>query len=153
MSKKLIRTGIIISLLILSAITLTCLSAAEYNSQNDNMTLKITVNGTQFNATLIDNPTSRDFITMLPLSIEFKDLYHREKYAPLSRSLNEDTPKINNYEVGLLAYYPPSHDVVIYYAQDNEQIPGGIIELARIEGDNLDVFKGDNLGNITIELS
>lgn len=146
------KNTVSIAILILSTIIILSIAYANDDTSNEEIQIKITINNTELNATIIDNPTSKDFLSLLPLSLEYNDLYNREKYANLPRKLNENASLREDYDVGLVAYYPPTGDVVIYYNQDNEIIPTGIIELARIEGDNLDVFKDISSGNVTFEV-
>jgi len=85
-------------------------------------------------ATVAENETARDFVSLLPLSLSMKDLFGREKYATLPRPLSEAGPRTKTYEVGLIAYWSPSRDVAIYYLQDEESIPlPGIIPIAKID--------------------
>jgi hypothetical protein len=50
---------------------------------------RITVNGAPMTATLIDSATTRDFVSLLPLTIPMRDLFGREKSGDLPRSLSE----------------------------------------------------------------
>ena len=127
---------------------------AEKNlEEEDNMTrtsLRLTVNDNVIEAKLLDNPTSKDFVSLLPLSLDFYDLMGREKYAHLPRALNEGGPSVETYTVGMLAYYAPMSDIAIYYLQDNDTIPGGIIPIATITEEDIDLFKTD-VGKVYIE--
>jgi hypothetical protein len=85
-------------------------------------------------ATLTDNPTAQDFASVLPLELTMKDLFGREKYAPLPKALSEKGPPQYRYNVGDIAYWPPSRDLAIYYKQDDETIPSpGIIPIAKLD--------------------
>jgi len=44
------------------------------------MKIRLTVEGKELAATLIDSQTSRDFIALLPLTLTMDDLFRREKY-------------------------------------------------------------------------
>jgi hypothetical protein len=115
------------------------------------MKLKITVGGKAVTATLADNSTARDFVSVLPLELTMKDLFGREKYAPLPNRLSETGPKQHRYEVGDIAYWPPSHDVAIYYHQDEERIPApGIIPLATLD-EGADLFNVKGAVKVRIE--
>jgi hypothetical protein len=37
---------------------------------------------------LADNPTARDFASVLPLNVSMKDLFGREKYGDLPKALS-----------------------------------------------------------------
>jgi len=99
------------------------------------MKININIGGKTFAASLADNATARDFVSVLPLTLSMKDLFGREKYAALPKALSERGPRSNRYEVGDVAYWSPSHDLAIYYHQDGESIPSpGIIPIAKIDG-------------------
>jgi hypothetical protein len=85
-------------------------------------------------ATVADNPTARDFVSLLPLSVSMDDLFGREKYADLPKALSENGPRKNTYEVGESAYWSPDRQFAVYYHQDGESIPSpGVIPVAKID--------------------
>ena len=85
-------------------------------------------------ATVADNETARDFVSVLPLSVSMKDLFGREKYGDLPKALSENGPRKNTYEVGDIAYWSPHHQFAVYYHQDGESIPSpGMIPIAKID--------------------
>jgi len=98
---------------------------------------------------MIKNPTSDEFLSLLPLNVELKDLFGREKYAALPTKITDNSQKTDTYSVGMLAYYEPTNSIAIYYENDNEKIKEGIIPLAIIE--DVEAFKENNT-NLTIEL-
>ena len=42
---------------------------------------------------MADNPVTRDFLSMLPLTLEFEDLAGNEKISYLPRDLDHEEPK------------------------------------------------------------
>ena len=89
--------------------------------------------GKVVNATVADNETARDFVSLLPLNLSMNDLFGREKFANLPKALSEEGPRKNRYEVRDIAYWSPNHQVAIYYRQDGEPIPPPrIIPLGKI---------------------
>jgi hypothetical protein len=102
-------------------------------------------------ASLADNVTARDFVSLLPLQLSMNDLSGREKYGDLPKPISENGPRKNTYEVGEIAYWSPGHQVAVYYRQDGEQIPSpGIIAIAKIDGD-ADAFNVPGPVKLTIE--
>ena len=87
------------------------------------MRLKITVGNTIVTASIIKSKTSDDFIKLLPLSLTMNDLFGREKYGALPKSISTDTKPSYRYEVGDIGYWSPGHDLAIYYKDDGETIP------------------------------
>ena len=53
------------------------------------MKLNLNIGGKVVTATLADNATARDFVSVLPLSVSMNDLFGREKYGDLPRALSE----------------------------------------------------------------
>ena len=102
-------------------------------------------------ATLIDSGASREFSALLPLTLKFKDLFQREKYAHLPRAIVAQGKRTYTYEVGDIAYWPPSTDLAVYYRSDGEPLPEpGITVLGRIDsGAETFAFAGSK--SVTIE--
>jgi hypothetical protein len=102
--------------------------------RSDQMKINIKIGGKILTATLADNPTARDFASVLPLNVSMKDLFGREKYGDLPKALSENGPRKNRYAVGDVAYWSPDRQFAIYYHQDGESIPSlGIIPIAKID--------------------
>lgn len=140
--------NIIIVILIATLLTLTTVTSA--NLETNDTTIKLTVNSHETTAKMINNPTSDEFLKLLPLELELNDLFSREKYAQLPTEITDKTDKINNYEIGYIAYYKPTNSIAIYYDNDNEEIREGIIPIAVIDN-NTDIFKENNT-QVKIEL-
>lgn len=61
-----------------------------------------------FTATLEDNPSARDLISMLPLGLTIDDYSTNEKIAYLPRKLTEEgNGRFGDEAVGDLCYYAP----------------------------------------------
>lgn len=103
------------------------------------MKIKISVAGKVLTATLVDNETARDFVSLLPLNLSLNDLFGREKFGNLPKALSEKGPR--------------THDVAIYYRQESESIPSpGIIPIGKIDG-GTEVFNVPASVKVTIELA
>ena len=98
------------------------------------MKINISIGGKILSASLADNATARDFVSVLPLNLSMKDLFGREKYGDLPKALSENAPRKNRYEVGDIAYWSPNQQLAVYYYQDGESIPSpGIIPIAKMD--------------------
>ena len=101
---------------------------------NESMKISLKFENTTLTATLLDNETTRDFVSLLPLKLTMEDLFGREKFAHLPRAISEGGKRQKSYEVGDLIYWSPSSDVAIYYSHDGESIPDpGIIVMGKID--------------------
>lgn len=117
------------------------------------MKLNIKISGKVLTASLADNATARDFVSLLPLNLPMKDLFGREKYGDLPKSLSEKGLRENRYEVGDIAYWSPNHQLAVYYHQDGESIPSpGIIPIAKIDA-GAEAFNVPGSVNVIIEVA
>ena len=57
------------------------------------MEIRLKVERSGITATLIDSETSRDFISLLPLTLTMNDLFRREKFAHLPRAISKSDLK------------------------------------------------------------
>ena len=119
-------------------------------TQPNRMKIRLSVEGKELTATLIDSQTSRDFIALLPLTLTMDDLFRREKYGPLPRALSKGEPT-HSYEIGDIGYWSPGPDVAIYYRNDGEQIPDpGIILIGKIDS-GVEAFNVPGSVKVTVE--
>ncbi len=115
------------------------------------MKIRIKVAGKVIIATVANNETARDFVSVLPLSVSMSDLFGREKYGDLPKALSKNGPSKNSYEVGDIAYWSPDCQFAIYYHQDGQSIPSpGIIPIARIDA-GTEAFNVPGSMKVTIE--
>jgi hypothetical protein len=96
------------------------------------MNIKIAIGTTTLKATLDDNPTARDFASLLPITVKLEDFNSSEKITgelpkPLSQ---EGAPAAAAGAVGDIAYYAPWGNLALFYQ------PGpnarGLIKMGRI---------------------
>ena len=78
-------------------------------------TIKISINGKTFTATLDDNPTARAFAERLPLELDMNDLHGNEKYVYLDDDLPSNAERVGQIHAGDLMLFG-SNCVVIFYA-------------------------------------
>lgn len=78
--------------------------------------IQIELDGTVIFATLDDNPTVRDFIARLPLTVELKDYASTEKVGFLPDKLStQNAPPGSTPAVGDISYYAPWGNLAIFY--------------------------------------
>lgn len=117
------------------------------------MKINIRASGKTVAATVLDNPTARDFVSLLPLNLTMNDLFKREKFGHLQRGLSEKGPRKSTYKVGDIAYWSPAQDIAIYYHQDGGSIPSpGIIPIATITSDT-EAFNVPGSVQVSIEIA
>src|SRR6059036_1187275 len=81
---------------------------ATTTAQPKTMKIRLTLdNGMAITATLIESETTRDFVSLLPLTLTMNDLFGREKFGHLPRAISTDGKRTHTYEVGDVAYWSP----------------------------------------------
>ena len=87
-----------------------------YNDKEENAvnTIKVIVGDKTFNATLYDNETTKEFIDMLPITINMEELNNNEKYYYLENSIKTNSYCPKNIEAGDIMLYG-SNCLVIFY--------------------------------------
>jgi hypothetical protein len=132
-SKNSIARNLLFSTLLLVA-SLVAVDASKASERTTIMKIRISIADKVVIATVADNATARDFVSVLPLSVSMEDLFGREKYGDLPKALSENGPRKNTYEVGEIAYWSPDHQFAVYYHKDGESIPSpGVIPIAKID--------------------
>ena len=116
------------------------------------MKIRLTLNGTALTATLIDSETTRDFVSLLPLTLTMNDLFGREKFGHLPRAISGGGKRTRTYEVGDVIYWPPGPDVAIFYRHDGQPIPSpGIIVIGKMDS-GVEALAVPGSAKLTIEL-
>ena len=118
--------------------------------QVSTMKLRMDLEGTAITATLVDNPTSREFISLLPLTLTLTDYAGTEKIGDLPRRLTtEGAPVGSDPSVGSIAYYAPWGNLAIYYRYFGYS--RGLVQLGKIDSD-VEALSGPDPLRVTIEL-
>ena len=93
--------------------------------------IQIELDGTVIVATLDDNPTVRDFIARLPLTLGLKDYASTEKVGFLPHKLStQNAPPGSTPVVGDISYYAPWGNLAIFYK--NFAYSAELVRLGRI---------------------
>src|SRR5687767_9737280 len=96
------------------AIALHCM--AQNSPQAGMVKIRVTINGTAFTGTLSDNPTAKDFLSLLPLTLTLEDYAATEKIAYPPRKLATAGALAGSEpSVGDIAYYAPWGNLAIFY--------------------------------------
>lgn len=95
--------------------------------------IRIRIGSRTLTATVARNATASDFLSLLPLTLRMRDLFAREKTAPLPRALSRGGTPRYRFSAGDIAYWPPGPDVVVYYRRGADIPAPGIVLLARLD--------------------
>jgi hypothetical protein len=96
------------------------------------MRIRMIVEGTPLLATLDDSATSRDFASLLPLTLTLTDYNSTEKISDLPERLTtKGTPPGSKPSVGDIAYYAPWGNLAVFYRDFGYS--QGLIKLGAID--------------------
>lgn len=112
--------------------------------------IQIELDGAVISATLDDNPTVRDFIARLPLTVELKDYASTEKVGFLPHKLTtQNAPPGSTPVVGDISYYAPWGNLAIFYK--DFAYSAELVRLGRISSgiEHLN-FKSEKLATISL---
>jgi hypothetical protein len=79
-------------------------AATQPANARETMKLNLKFRDKTLTATLIDNDSTRDCVSLLPLTLTMNDLFGREKYGRLPRAISAARKRVYTYEVGQLIY-------------------------------------------------
>lgn len=123
--------------------------APTWAQQAKAMKIRMDVNGTRVTATLDDNETSRDFISLLPLTLTVEDYNGTEKISNLAKKLStKGAPDGVDPSVGDIAYYAPWGNLAIFYKDFGYS--AGLVKLGRIDS-GAEVFRRPGTLQVTIQ--
>jgi hypothetical protein len=132
------------------AITFAVLAATSANAESGNMKIRIEMNGNEITATLTDNATSRDFVSLLPLKLKLEDYGETEKIGYLPKKLStEGAPPGSDPSVGDVSYYAPWGNLAIF--RKDFRYSTGLINLGRIDS-GLEALSVPGSVEVTIDL-
>ncbi|WP_129789943.1 cyclophilin-like fold protein [Promicromonospora panici] len=129
--------------------------AAEGDAADDDVAgtiVRFTSDDAQVDVTIgEDTPAVRDFLSMLPLTLDVEELSGREKIAYLPRELDLEGTPGSDPEDGDLIYYTPWGNLGFYYNASGIEYSDQTLHLGTYEAsrDELDRLEGPG---VTIEV-
>ena len=97
------------------------------------MKVRMTFNRQTMVATLYDNPSARDFASLLPLDLTIDNYANNEKVVYLPRKLTEGgSGPFGNERPGDLCYFAPWGNLALFYG--GYRYSAGLIRLGRFDG-------------------
>jgi hypothetical protein len=119
-------------------------------AQGDSMKIRLKVGDTILTATLIDSATTRDFMSLLPLTLTLKDYAGTEKISDLPKRLStESAPSGSDPSVGDITYYAPWGNLAIFYRDFGYS--SGLVILGKIDS-GIEALNVPGSVKVTIEL-
>jgi hypothetical protein len=95
------------------------------------MRIRMIVEGTPLTATLDDNATTRDFASLLPLTLTLTDYEATEKISDLPKRLStKGAPAGSDSSIGDISYYAPWGNLAVFYRES--RYASGLVKLGTI---------------------
>lgn len=119
-------------------------TVSAFGEERGAVKIKITTGTMVLTATMLDTATSRDFMSMLPLTLTLRDFAGTEKVSDLPRKLStQGAPSGSDPSVGDITLYEPWGNLAIFYKDFG--YASGLIILGRIDagGDELSQLNGE----------
>ncbi len=130
------RSGVVFIASLVFALVLPALPAhAQQHAPTEAKTMKIrlTVGETVLTATLRDNETTRDFVSLLPLTLTLEDYAATEKISDLPRRLStKGAPPGTDASAGDITYYAPWGNLALFHRDFGHS--SGLVTLGKIDG-------------------
>jgi hypothetical protein len=96
------------------------------------MKIRIDIEGTHLTATLENNAASRDFVSLLPLTLTLEDYNMTEKISDLPKKLStKGAPAGVDPSRGEIAYYAPWGNLAVFYK--DFPYSRGLVKLGRLD--------------------
>jgi hypothetical protein len=142
MTMRMRSRALILAMVLAGTIPFNCVGANEASGQESGqekpdqqvgkMKIRITIEGKTITATLADNETSRDFVSLLPLTLTLKDYAATEKISDLPRKLStQGAPPGCDPAVGDITYYAPWGNLALFYKDFGYS--NGLVKLGNID--------------------
>ena len=133
-----------------SSVEVSQVENSKSSLKTDSMKLKITVGENVLTAMMYDNPTTRDFISLLPLTLTLTDYNGTEKISELPKRLStKDAPAGYNPSVSDITLYAPWGNLALFYKDFSYS--NGLILLGKIDS-GMEAFKVSGTVNVKIEV-
>jgi hypothetical protein len=125
------------------------MTAPAWTQQAKTMKIRMDVNGTRMTATLDDNETPKDFLSLLPLTLTVEDYNGTEKIGNLAKMVSmKGAPDGVDPSVGDIASYAPWGNLAIFYKDFGYS--AGLVKLGRIDS-GAEVFRPPGTLRLTIQ--
>ena len=118
--------------------------------QGEEMTkIRMVIDGAEILAILDDNATSKDFLSLLPMTLTLEDYSKTEKVSDLPKRLSTaGAPEGIDPSIGDITYYAPWGNLALFYRDFG--YARGLVRLGRIESE-IDVLEQPGPLSVTIE--
>lgn len=115
----------------------------------ETMKIRMTIEGTAVTATLDENETARDFVSLLPLTLILKDYAATEKISDLPKKLSiADAPPGYEPSAGDVTYYAPWGNLALFHKEFSYS--AGLVRLGSIDS-GVEILRRRGPLEVTVE--
>jgi len=126
------------------------LVSAGTPAQSKAMKIRMTIDGQAITASLADNASSRDFASLLPLTLTLSDYAATEKVSDLPKRLStKGAPAGYDPRQGDIAYYAPWGNLALFHK--DFRYSEGLVKLGKLDS-GAEVLTRAGTMRVTIEL-
>lgn len=111
---------------------------ADNAGEDTDMNIVITVGDQKVTAVMEDSETTRQFMDMLPMTVQMSRYADREYYAALETQLSENGEAIEDFSEGDITYFTSGGSLAIFFNKDSSS-QSDLIRMGRITS-GLDVL-------------
>lgn len=117
------------------------------NNQNEEIKINLTLNNKTFSATLENNVTTKELVSMFPMTLNMSELNSNEKYNYLDTDLTTNASRQSRINAGDIKLFG-SNCLVVFYESFNTSY--SYTNLGTV--DDVDVFVSE-LGNGSVTIT
>ena len=126
-------------------------NSSDHEIPNEKQIVKMTVGENELYIAIYDNPTSRDLLSKLPLTLNFEDYNATEKISYLPETLTtEDAPDSFDPDIGDVALYAPWGNLSVFYKDFRDS--AGLVSIGHIDEDIEILTRTDDSFTAVLEL-
>jgi hypothetical protein len=137
---------------LLTLAALLCAGLTSASAQDSRpMKIRILLNGQSLPASLYDNPSARDFYSLLPLTLTLEDYATTEKIAYPPRKLStRGAPEGFTPSAGDISYYAPWGNLALFHK--SFRYSSGLVSLGKLDS-GVELLKAPGKFTVLIERS
>lgn len=123
------------------------LKYSHLSAQEISMHVKIHIDGRTFSATLNDSQASRDFVAMMPLTLQLNDYAGAEKISDLPGRLStSDSPRGSDAIKGDICLYAPWGNLALFYKTQSYAV--GLVKIGQLDAPESFPFKANTISAV-----
>lgn len=142
-------TGVIVLLLSINSLVFCSTNSTKEEKNVKKMKIKMIFEKEEIIVRMFDNKTTKDFLSKLPMTLEFEDYAKTEKISYLNSKLTVDK-ETSSKETSDFTYYAPWGNLAVFYKGYGND--GGLVKMGIIESGKDKLIKIKDGSEVKIEV-